>query len=67
MDNKGGPCVYEAGPAHCDEGLCFRCEIPARGEMHHLLRRAMMQNKHDEGGYDSPRPLTPLSEILEGG
>ncbi len=63
-NNKGAPCVYQAGPLFCDEGLCFRCEIPARGEMLHLLRRAMMQSKREAGGYDSPGPLTPLSEVM---
>ena len=66
INNKGGPCAYEQGPVTCVEGFCFRCEIPARGEMLHLLRRAMMQSKHEGGGYADPGPQTPLSEILEG-
>ncbi|KKN65512.1 hypothetical protein LCGC14_0481160 [marine sediment metagenome] len=65
-NNEGHPCVYEAGPVTCPEGLCFRCEIPARGEMLHLLRRTMMQSKREAGGYESPGPQTMLSEILEG-
>ena len=64
-NNKGGTCVYEAGTVTCQEGLCFRCCIPERQEMLHLLQRALFQARYEDGAFDEPGPLTPISKAEE--